>query len=534
MYFVLKPRNMIILKNAVCQKVLIMFLGFILFNAFPAFAQKYGCTDSAANNYDPAATINNGSCTYNETDYSPVEKVNPLSDTIKESSGLVWAGNFLWSFNDSGNPPELYRIDSASGIILQTVRLEGATNVDWEEAAFDGTYFYVGDFGNNSYGNRTDLKIYKFPFSAISDYTTNPADTIPVGQIKVIEFRYRDQPSRPDSIATNTTKFDCEAMLVDSGKIHLFTKNWIDYTTTHYVINGDTAGTYVAIPVDTLETGYLVTGAAMTPNKKAVVLLGYENPYQSPLQARVHMHILSDYSNGKYFNGNKRMITLPLFLQMGQAEGIAFRNDNYGYISNERVEQIITINQKLYSFDISSFAPSVILAQELANFSVSKINDVNKISWKFSAIVHNLQIQQSSDGLHFTVVKTYNTSNEDFFNNKSLFSENYYRLAWKQDNEGDQYSKIIHIKNEETRLLNHILLKANGELSFILNGNQSQNFAFKLLTTDGKLVARLNSRNYVAGSNKVNFPVASILNGVVILTIYNNNQKTSNLLHINK
>ena len=527
MYFVLNLRNMISIKNSVIRKITFIFLSLIFFNAFSLFSQKYGCTDSAANNYDPAAAINDGSCTYNETDYSPLEKVNPLSDTIKESSGLVWAGNFLWSFNDSGNPPDLYRFDSASGTILQTVRLEGAANVDWEEAAFDGTYFYVGDFGNNFDGARTDLKIYKFPFSAISDYTTHPVDTIPAGQIEVIKFTYSDQPQPPDSVAANSTKFDCEAMVVDSGKIHLFTKNWVDYTSVHYIINGNTAGTYVAAPTDTLETGYLVTGATMTPNHKAVVLLGY----QPTFEGHVYMHILSDYSNGKYFNGNKRKITLPPFVQIGQAEGIAFRNNNYGYISTEKVS---IINQKLYSFDISSFAPSVILAQELNNFSVSKISDFNKISWKFSATVHNLQIQQSSDGLHFAVVKTYNTSNEGFFNNKSLFTENYYRLAWKQDNGSYQYSKIIHIKNGETGLLNHISLKATGELSFILNGNQSRKFTFKLLTTDGKLLAQSNARGYMPGSNKINLSIAPISNSVVILTVYNNNEKTSNLLHIDK
>ena len=526
MYFVINLINMRNLCFRFAGTLKIFFLCLIFFKALPAFSQKYGCTDSAAYNYDPAATINDGSCKYNDTYYSPVEKVNPLNDSLKESSGLVWAGNFLWSFNDSGNPPELYRIDTASNTVLQSVRLGGAKNVDWEEATFDGTYFYVGDFGNNFDGARTDLKIYKFPFSAIHDYTTNPVDTIPAEQIEVINFTYSDQP-HPDSIAANSTKFDCEAMLVDSGKIHLFTKNWIDYTSTHYVINGDTAGTYKATPVDTLETGYLVTGAAKIPGGKVVVFLGY----QPTFQGRVYLHILSDYSNSKYFNGNKRMITLPPFVQMGQAEGIAFRNDNYGYISNEKLSGI---TQKLYSFDVSSFAPSIILADNNDNFKVSKVNGDDKISWNFSVDVHGLQLQQSADGLHFTVLKTYNTSDKDVYYNKPSNPINYYRLAWKLNNGNYQYSKIIRIKNEQIHLISNIAVKSTGELSFVLNGNQSQNFAFNLSTTDGKLLTKTKTYSYMPGSNKINLTVAPISNSVVILTIYNNNQKTTNLVHINK
>ena len=45
---------------------------------------------------------------------------------------------------------------------------------------------------------------------------------------------------------------------------------------------------------------------------------------------------------------------------MGQSEGITLRNNKYGYISNEKFVRsvrsfAITVNQKLRSFDISSF-----------------------------------------------------------------------------------------------------------------------------------------------------------------------------------
>ena len=150
-------------------------------------------------------------------------------------------------------------------------------------------------------------------------------------------------------------------MIVDGGKIHLFTKNWIDTTTTHYEINGLIAGTYVATPLDTLLTHYLVTAADKAEDQKIVALLGYKNTGTG----QHYMHLLTDYNGGKYFNGNKRQIDLPDASVMGQAEGICFRTGTYGYISNEKFVHtiipglVITVSQKLRSFNISNFVSNV-------------------------------------------------------------------------------------------------------------------------------------------------------------------------------
>ncbi len=328
----------------------------LFFLTCPALCQVPGCRDALANNYNSSATINDGSCTYNAIGYSPIIKVDPLTDTLIETSGLQMAGNFLWSFNDGGGSAAIYKIDTLSNTILQRVYLAGAVNVDWEDIAFDGSNFYLGDFGNNANGARTDLRIYKFPISAIPGHVTNPVVTIPATQVSVINFTYNDQPQPPVPGPANSTKFDCEAMIVDNGKIHLFTKNWIDFNSQHYVINGLAAGNYVAQPVEILATAYLVTGADKSPGKEVVTLLGYQNTGS----ASHFIHLLSDYTGGNYFNGNKRRIDLPDASVMGQAEGICFRNGGYGYISNEKFTRTFgpftfTVNQKLRSFDLNSY-----------------------------------------------------------------------------------------------------------------------------------------------------------------------------------
>ncbi len=328
----------------------------IFFKISTVDAQVYGCTDPLANNYNSSATENDGKCTYNATSYTPVIKVDPIDNILIESSGLQMAGNYLWTFNDGGGAAAIYRIDTLTNAILQTVNLSGATNVDWEDIAFDGKYFYVGDFGNNAHGSRADLKIYKFLFSAIPDFVSNPNANIPSTEIDRITFSYSDQPLPLVNAPFDSTRYDCEAMLIDGGKIHLFTKNWIDTTTTHYIINTTLPGNYILDPVETLPTGFLVTAADKAPAHATIALLGYQNAgFGSHF-----MELLTSYHDGYYFNGNKRKINLPDASVMGQSEGITFRDSTYGYISNEKFVRsigsfVLTVNQKLRSFNIRDF-----------------------------------------------------------------------------------------------------------------------------------------------------------------------------------
>jgi hypothetical protein len=370
--------NMMIISKAILFKIgsgcIVMIVFFFKTNVL--VAQITGCTDPFANNYNAAASINNGTCTYSSTSYTPPVKTDPISDTLIESSGLQMANGELWSFNDRNAGPIIYKIDSLSKTILQTVYLTGATNIDWEDIAFDGTHLYIGDFGNNLDGARTDLKIYKFPISSIPPHTTSPIVNLPADQIEVINFKYADQPQPPAIETLNHTRYDCEAMLVDNGEIHLFTKNWLDLTSTHYIINSTNAGSYLLNPVETLATNYLVTAADKALGQNIIALLGYQNSGVG----NHFMYLLSNYSNGFLFNGNKRKIDLPNATLMGQGEGITFRDDSTGYISNEKfVYSFIgfnfTVNQKLRAFNIGSF---------VSNFSANYIFTGNG-NWSVAA-----------------------------------------------------------------------------------------------------------------------------------------------------
>ncbi len=334
---------------------------FPLFFSLRLKAQLVGCTDPMANNYNAAATVNNGSCTYNGTSYTPPVKVDPINDTLNESSGLQMADGNLWTFNDRGGEAAIYKIDTLSNKILQRVYLGGATNTDWEDIAFDGTFLYIGDFGNNLDGARTDLKIYKFPVASIPPQAGNPVVTIPFSMIQTINFSYADQLQPPAPVALNTAQYDCEAMIVDSGQIHLFSKNWVNQTCTHYIIPSTAAGTYSLSPKETLATGFLVTAADKPTGQDIIALYGY----QKTGAGNHFIELLSAYSNGAFFNGNKRQLTLPNAAVMGQGEGITFKDDSTGYISNEKFSYsfagfTLTVYQKLRTFNIGPYVSNFV------------------------------------------------------------------------------------------------------------------------------------------------------------------------------
>jgi hypothetical protein len=100
----------------------------LLFLCNSAFAQVPGCTDPLASNYNPVATINDGSCAYNATAVSPSASVN-LVNVLAETSGLIKWNNQLWTHNDSDDI-NLYALDTLNGSIKLTQPLPGTENTD--------------------------------------------------------------------------------------------------------------------------------------------------------------------------------------------------------------------------------------------------------------------------------------------------------------------------------------------------------------------------------------------------------------------
>jgi hypothetical protein len=187
---------------------------------------------------------------------SSIVKIGTLPQVANESSGLAKASDStFYTHNDSGGENELFEIDK-KGKLINTLKVHGAKNKDWEELAEDDKgNIYIGDFGNNSQ-KRKDLVIYKVK-DGISDE---------------IEFKYKDQKDFP----ADKKNFDCEAFFWFNGELHLFSKGKEpkELITKHYVIP-DEPGKYSIKPKEELILKETVTAADISPDKSMFALLTY-------------------------------------------------------------------------------------------------------------------------------------------------------------------------------------------------------------------------------------------------------------------
>jgi hypothetical protein len=300
----------------------LVFVALTLVHTINAFAQN-GCTDPLANNFDASAVSNDGSCTYNSANISPHNSV-VLSSTLNENSGLILWDNELWTHLDGGNPTDLYNIDISDLNNFSTTNLSSLSNIDWEDIAQDEDYIYLGDFGNNANGNRTNLKIYRIEKNSIE---------LGSPMIEEINFSYADQVDFTPQ-GGNNTDFDCEAMIVTDNNIFLFTKEWVSQETTMYSLP-KTPGTYSAVNEGSYDVNGLITGATYVDNKQVAVLSGYSNTLQP------FIFLLYDFTGVDFFNGNKRKIGLNLAFH--QVEGIASQDGLNYFISNEFFSETIPI-----------------------------------------------------------------------------------------------------------------------------------------------------------------------------------------------
>ncbi|TPG42209.1 T9SS C-terminal target domain-containing protein [Flavobacterium pectinovorum] len=310
---------------------------FFLISSF-ANAQISGCTDPLSKNYNPLATINNGSCQYASLKIKP-QYSKKLSDSIKETSGLISFNNLLWTHNDD-HDKTIYGLDSL-GTIKRKIILDKVKNNDWEEISQDSTHIYIGDFGNNYAGNRTDLHILKIEKESFLEGNAN---------IETISFQYSNQTDFSPK-KQNTTNFDCEAFIVSKDSIYLFTKEWNTSKTSIYAIPNK-SGNHVAQLKDTLDTKGLVTGATYLESKKLIVLCGYSKI------GKPFLYLLYDYKNNAFLSGNKRRITIKL--PIIQIEGIATKDGLHYYLTNESLirKPILNIPQQIHYFDLSTILQS--------------------------------------------------------------------------------------------------------------------------------------------------------------------------------
>ncbi len=237
-----------------------------------------------------------------------VSKAIKMPSVVNEGSGLVRSAkdSIFWTLNDGGGKPEIYEINK-KGKLLKTLPIPNTKNQDWEEISRDekGNLF-IGDFGNNE-NTRKNLVIYKFP--------ENQPD-----KLEKIHFRYADQKAFPPN--KKDQNFDCEAFFALGDSLYLFSKNRGDKSVKLYAMPSR-AGDYALVPQEKIFIKTMVTGAAISPNKKFFALLTYGK-------------VFLFYIDNQGINFKKPLLCFKFAHK--QTEGITFLTDETMLISNEQGE----------------------------------------------------------------------------------------------------------------------------------------------------------------------------------------------------
>lgn len=107
-----------------------------------------------------------------------------LPPLLAETSGVAASRSYdgiFWTHNDSGGDVGVFAIDS-TGTIRAAVRVEGASNRDWEDIArgpcepgADRDCLFIGEIGDNN-EHHPHVAVYRIPEPGLSDTVSAPAD----------------------------------------------------------------------------------------------------------------------------------------------------------------------------------------------------------------------------------------------------------------------------------------------------------------------------------------------------------------------
>lgn len=254
-------------------------------------------------------------------------KIQVLSDTLREISGLTELNQKVFAINDGGNSSSIYEIKPESPHI-QKVYKTNLRNHDWEAIENDGTHFYIGDFGNNL-GTRKDLVIYKIPF-----YN----EELKLDSIQKIPFYY---PEQKDFTPKNlNTDFDAEAMIYYQNTINVFTKAWETKKVVRYAINPNISENQEAVKLEDFQLRYVVTDADFYLGK--LYFVGYTKT------GNVFLSIFKENESNLFFQNPETRYNLGSALTIGQIEGIVALEKGL-LISSEAFDyKIGKVQQSLY------------------------------------------------------------------------------------------------------------------------------------------------------------------------------------------
>ncbi|MEP2771631.1 MAG: alpha/beta hydrolase-fold protein [Fulvivirga sp.] len=278
--------------------------------------------------------VNNEEIQPTENLSNPFISTHTLSKSLHESSGLAVDKNGnIWSHNDSGNGPYIFKIDS-TGNAAEYKKVTYATNYDWEDLTIDeNNNLYIADIGNND-NTRKKFSIYKVNLNTQEDRL----------KAESITFTYPDQHEFPP--IPSKLDFDAESIIYLNDSLYIFNKSRrepFDGIVKVYKLPS-MPGEYQAELIDSLQLeitapGMInnwITSATIDKKGKIVLLLTHDKVWA-----------ITCFSGGKFSNGQIQKINLNHY---SQKEGITFTNKQTIAITDELFRNII--GGKIYRMDL--------------------------------------------------------------------------------------------------------------------------------------------------------------------------------------
>jgi len=239
-----------------------------------------------------------------------------LGSELKESSGLCYFDNRFWSINDSGGGNILYSFGSSKSDSIEKHQIGSANNRDWESLDDDSLFVYIADVGDN-FGTRKPLFIYRISKAGLNKGGEILCDTI--------RFQIPEKQVNPQSRVWSS--HDCEAIVIINDSIYLFTKNWIDFTSSVYVIPAK-PGSYSQAARSVVRVNMLVTGADYEPCSGNLFLVGY-------MKYKPAMVVYPSYYSG--YLADKPFMRVAFPARFGtQTEAVSVSCAGEVFISSER------------------------------------------------------------------------------------------------------------------------------------------------------------------------------------------------------
>lgn len=260
-----------------------------------------------------------------------------LPERINEASGMTASATspVLWLVNDSGGDPSIYGV-RPDGTLQTELRVQGATNVDWEDLAYHpGTHtLYVADIGDNA-ARRSSIRLYivKEPASLdapVMDVTPTVRDLI-----------------YPDGAR------DAETLLCDprTGTLYIVSKRERRNRLYEIPEHGDTLRLVTDLPF------YLATGGDVSADGASVLVKNYQ-----------YVHYWSRAAGESVADAMRRAPQRVHYMPETQGESICFAADGSGYY-------VVTEREDGGPLAPIEFYPNVPTAQD-----VDRVRDVRRPS----------------------------------------------------------------------------------------------------------------------------------------------------------